>query len=78
MHLLTITSKLSLTELTCLQSHYVYFVCIYLVVEFKCLAKVLPCIVISAQEALCFVLSIQHLDHVIHCLSDGKPRLYAL
>lgn len=46
-------SKISLTELTCLQSQYICYVCIYLVVELKCFAKVLPCIMASAQEALC-------------------------
>lgn len=35
-------SKLSLTELTCSQSHYIFYVCIYLVMELKCLAKSPP------------------------------------
>ncbi|KIK42842.1 hypothetical protein CY34DRAFT_751595 [Suillus luteus UH-Slu-Lm8-n1] len=56
-------SKLSLTELTCSQSHYIFYVCIYLVVELKCLAKSPPLYrnICTGSTLLC----IQHLDYAI-------------
>lgn len=70
-------SKLSLTELTCSQSHYIFYVCIYLVMELKCLAKSPPLYrdICTGSTLLCIQHSELHLDHAIQ--SDGKSRLYA-